>query len=380
MKQIVKKLEKKKKSRPHGLRRLYKVGRSRRVESSEESLGDQEDASKQGRKMANIDADAEVTLIDETQGRNDDNLMFDTGVLDEQEVEVEKTLIEIKDAKPKVKGVMIQEPTELEEEERFAKQREEDANIFEWDDVQAMMNAHYELAARLQAEEKGELTVEEKSKMFVELIDKRKKHFARLRAEEQRRKPPTKAPKKNQMLVKGSKDRAKGSDVRAEGSNKRPGKELEQESFKKQKMDKVQETDNMDYDQEVAKMKELIKIVPEDVDDIAIDAIPLATKPPSIFDWKIYKEDKKSYYQIIRADGSSKMYQLFNAMLRSFDREDLETLWKLVKARFKSTKPVEDLDLMLYWNLKIMFEPLTARDVWRNQLENKVLIGKLIDS
>ncbi|GJZ63357.1 hypothetical protein Tco_0619778 [Tanacetum coccineum] len=33
-----------------------------------------------------------VTLIDETQGRNDDNLMFDTGVLDEQEVEVEKVV------------------------------------------------------------------------------------------------------------------------------------------------------------------------------------------------------------------------------------------------------------------------------------------------
>ncbi|GKG46864.1 hypothetical protein Tco_0504061, partial [Tanacetum coccineum] len=49
-----------------------------------------EDASKQGRKIANLDADVEVTLVDEAQGRNDDNLMFDIGVLDEQEVEVEK--------------------------------------------------------------------------------------------------------------------------------------------------------------------------------------------------------------------------------------------------------------------------------------------------
>ncbi|GJT76557.1 hypothetical protein Tco_1043282 [Tanacetum coccineum] len=68
-----------------------KVGAARRVESSGETgLGDQEDASKQGRKIADIDVDAEVTLIDETQGRNDDNLMFDTGALDEQEVKVEK--------------------------------------------------------------------------------------------------------------------------------------------------------------------------------------------------------------------------------------------------------------------------------------------------
>ncbi|GKB72104.1 hypothetical protein Tco_0933516 [Tanacetum coccineum] len=40
---------------------------------------------------------------------------------------------------------------ELEEEERLARQKEEDANIAEWDNVQAMMDADYELAARLQA-------------------------------------------------------------------------------------------------------------------------------------------------------------------------------------------------------------------------------------
>ncbi|GJR86464.1 hypothetical protein Tco_0210475 [Tanacetum coccineum] len=32
----------------------------------------------------------EVTLVDEAQERNDDNLMFDTGVFDEQEVKVKK--------------------------------------------------------------------------------------------------------------------------------------------------------------------------------------------------------------------------------------------------------------------------------------------------
>ncbi|GJV74829.1 hypothetical protein Tco_1506413 [Tanacetum coccineum] len=94
LKKKVKKLERRNKSRTPGLKRLRKVGSARRVESSDEaSLGDQEDASKQGRKIADINVDAEVTLIDETQGRNDDNLMFDIGVLDEQEVE---TLIETK--------------------------------------------------------------------------------------------------------------------------------------------------------------------------------------------------------------------------------------------------------------------------------------------
>ncbi|GJX14374.1 hypothetical protein Tco_0206132 [Tanacetum coccineum] len=62
LKRRVKKLEKKDRSRTHRLKRLYKVGLTARVESSdnEESLG--EDASKQGRIDA-IDADEEITLV-----------------------------------------------------------------------------------------------------------------------------------------------------------------------------------------------------------------------------------------------------------------------------------------------------------------------------
>ncbi|GKD43862.1 ribonuclease H-like domain-containing protein, partial [Tanacetum coccineum] len=94
LKERVKKLERRNKSRTPGLKRLRKVGRTARIESSEdEGLGAQEDASKQGRKIADLDADAEVTLVDEAQERNDDNLMFDTGVFDEEEVEVEKVYL-----------------------------------------------------------------------------------------------------------------------------------------------------------------------------------------------------------------------------------------------------------------------------------------------
>ncbi|GJW60120.1 hypothetical protein Tco_0109455 [Tanacetum coccineum] len=59
----VKKLEKKGGLRNHKLKRIYKVGRSARVISSDEtSLGDQEDASNQGRKIDGIDKDAKITL------------------------------------------------------------------------------------------------------------------------------------------------------------------------------------------------------------------------------------------------------------------------------------------------------------------------------
>ncbi|GKE09096.1 hypothetical protein Tco_1412647 [Tanacetum coccineum] len=87
LKERLKKLEKKRRSRTYKPRILYKVGLSRRIETSNDvCLGAQEDASKQGRKIADLDADTEVTLIDETQGRNDEDLMFDIGVLNGDEV------------------------------------------------------------------------------------------------------------------------------------------------------------------------------------------------------------------------------------------------------------------------------------------------------
>ncbi|GKC91797.1 hypothetical protein Tco_1152446 [Tanacetum coccineum] len=91
LKKRVKQLEKKRKSRTSRLRRLRKVGSYSMVESSNDaSLGAQDDASKQGRKIEDLDADVEVTLVNETHEMNDDNLMFDTGVLEEQEIEFVK--------------------------------------------------------------------------------------------------------------------------------------------------------------------------------------------------------------------------------------------------------------------------------------------------
>ncbi|GJU46632.1 hypothetical protein Tco_1203898 [Tanacetum coccineum] len=139
LKRRVKKLKKKDRSRTHKLKRLYKVGLSARVESSrdEEDLG--EDASKQGRRIHDIDADEDITLV------NDDNEIFDVDALAGEEVfvaeqsgnvvkevvvvidaastipfsaaiitDVEITLAqalaELKSAKPKADKVVIQEP------------------------------------------------------------------------------------------------------------------------------------------------------------------------------------------------------------------------------------------------------------------------------
>ncbi|GJZ11427.1 hypothetical protein Tco_0546186 [Tanacetum coccineum] len=47
-----------------------------------------------GRKIDDIDADAEITLVDETQERHDDDLMFDTCVLNDEEVFVGQDMAE----------------------------------------------------------------------------------------------------------------------------------------------------------------------------------------------------------------------------------------------------------------------------------------------
>ncbi|GJZ87585.1 hypothetical protein Tco_0659195 [Tanacetum coccineum] len=165
LKKWVQKLERKKTSRTTGLKRLRKVSMSRRVESSKDkdSLGDHEDASKQGRSIKDIDKDADVSLVDDTQGRSDDAEIFDTNELHGVEVAMDMLVAKpnvvttaattTTTTRPKAGGVVVQEPiplkrkdqvsldedlarnlqaqleTELIEEERLVRKQEEEANI-----------------------------------------------------------------------------------------------------------------------------------------------------------------------------------------------------------------------------------------------------------
>ncbi|GJW25445.1 hypothetical protein Tco_0039256 [Tanacetum coccineum] len=83
---------------------------------------------------------------------------------------------------------------------------------------------------------------------------------------------------------------------------------------------------------------------------------------------------------MIRANGKSQMYMVFSHMIISFDRQDLEDLYKLVKAIYGSTRPVESMDYLLWNDMKIMFEPHVEDEVWKLQNGYKVLEWKLYDS
>ncbi|GKE61848.1 hypothetical protein Tco_1512215, partial [Tanacetum coccineum] len=326
LKKRVKKLERKKKSKNPGIKRLFKVGRSTQVVSSEDDgLGNQEDASKQGRKIDDIDKDAEVTLVNETQGSTAEVSAATT--ITTEEITLAQALAELRSEKPKVvvqepvqstttttpstipkaKSITFRGPAKEEEQARLIREKAEkvkEANI-SWDNVQVMIEANRLLAERLQAREQEELTYEEKEKLFVELLEKRKKHF----------------------LVKESSKKAE-AEMAQESSSKRVGEELEQEVTKKHKMED---------DKEKEDLKQCFKIVQDD--EVETDAIPLATKPAPIVNFQIHRKGRNGYYEKIRADGSSKIYLLFSQLIKSFDREDLETLWKLVKAKHGSTRP-----------------------------------------
>ncbi|GJZ64885.1 hypothetical protein Tco_0621581 [Tanacetum coccineum] len=176
---------------------------------------------------------------------------------------------------------------EFDEEERLAREKDE-ANVAltkEWDDIQAKVDDDTSW-----------------------LKDCKLKNKSTKRAEEKRNKPPTQAQQRKIMCTylknmegKKPKDLKNKSfdsihkmfdrafkrvntfvDFRTylvEGSSKRAGDELEQESAKKQKVDD---------DKETAELKQCLEVIPKE-EEVAIDVIPLATKSPSIVDWKIHK-------------------------------------------------------------------------------------------
>ncbi|GJU84202.1 putative ribonuclease H-like domain-containing protein [Tanacetum coccineum] len=381
LKKRIQRLERKKMSRPTGLKRLKKVGMSRRVESSEdqESLVAPEDASKQGRRIADIDDDVEVTLVDETQERQDDELMFDTGVLDADEMLVEakveekdeqstkpddstageavttasvedsaapttieeitlaQTLIQIKAAKPKVvttaattttttrpkaRRVVVQEPSEFRVPQEIQPSSSKDKG------KGIMIEPEVPLKRQDQIALDEQIARDIQAKLDAELIEEQK--LARKQEEE-----ANIALESKEKKVEGSKETAKSS------------------------RKKMLERKRIRYSQLM---------------------IYHSYKLPVIIDFKLLKEGMMIHYQLIRADGSSKRYSSMIRMLQGIDKEDLEALWRIVKAKYGDTRPENEFERVLWGDLKVMFEPDKRSDVWRILQGYRVTIWKLIDS
>nr|GEV21212.1 hypothetical protein [Tanacetum cinerariifolium]GEV21213.1 hypothetical protein [Tanacetum cinerariifolium] len=147
----------------------------------------------------------------------------------------------------------------------------------------AKIEAEFELAQRLQVEEQEQLTDAEKERLFIEFLQKRRKFFAA-----KRNRPPIKAQQRSIMSTYlKNMDVEESSKKAEESSSKRARDKLEQENAKKHKVDD---------DQEVAELKKCLEIGPDDEDDVTTDATTLSSKSPTIVDYKIYKEGRKSYF------------------------------------------------------------------------------------
>ncbi|GJX73900.1 ribonuclease H-like domain-containing protein [Tanacetum coccineum] len=344
LKKRVKKLEKKKKARtPQLKRRLFKV----RIESSVDKR-----LETQGRYDHDIDVttvSAPITSVGVSVSTAEQSTPpITTTVIEDEDHIVAQTLMKMRSEKSKEKA---KERGSKEKSNKPATRPTRGVTMQE----PTMMEANYELAQRLQAEEHRELTIEERSRLFVELMDKRKKHFAKLRAEKIRRKPPTKGQKRNQMstylrnmvgykhtqlknknfkeiqmlfdkemkrvnlfvpmdseVVKGSRKKTESS-RKETVSKKRAGEELDEESVKRQKLED---------DSEKAELQLCLEIVPRDAEAI----------------------------NIIRADGSAKYYKIFSAMLDDFDRQDVLDLYRLPSKEDEIWKAQQDYTL-ISWRL-----------------------------
>ncbi|GJT75226.1 hypothetical protein Tco_1041951 [Tanacetum coccineum] len=200
LKRRVKNLEKKNRSRTHKLKRLYKVGLTARIESSndDESLG--EDTSKQMR-IDVIDADEEITLVSTAGDKvsiasaaTTISVATTTTAIIVDDITLAQALEELKSTKPKHKRdkgkgiwiepvkkkdqILLDEQTalnlqvECDEEERLVREKaekEQEANIAlieTWDDIQAKIDADHQLAERLQEKEQKELSIEKRLHYF----------------------------------------------------------------------------------------------------------------------------------------------------------------------------------------------------------------------
>nr|GEV21883.1 hypothetical protein [Tanacetum cinerariifolium] len=262
LKRRVKKLDKKQRSRTHKLKRLYKVGLLARVESSNDKGLGEEDASKHGRIIDDLNADEDITLVNDQEMFDADKDLQGEEVVVEQEVVADKELIvdathvsatvttvtidditlakalkALKTLKPNIRGIVIKDHEEP-------------------------------------SESRTTTIISSKKSQNKE---KRRKFFAAKRAKEKMNRPPIKAQQRvdtfvnyTTELVEESSKKVK-EEITQEESSKRAGDELEQETAKKQKIVDDKETTNL---------KQLVKIFPEE--DIAIDAIPLAVKTPIV--------------------------------------------------------------------------------------------------
>ncbi|GJU73359.1 hypothetical protein Tco_1264764 [Tanacetum coccineum] len=151
-----------------------------------------------------------------------------------------------------------------------------------------------------------------------------------------------------------SEDKEKGTEKKSGGTRKktlarkRAGEKKSEESSKRQK----NEDAAADYEQDKDEMRLWLKVAQDNEESV---------NPKILF---------------TKANGSASYHGNIQAFLRRLDREDLSTLYRLVQERFQD-HPLEGRDLLLWGDLRMIFDPDEKDDIWMNQLDWKLLKWKL---
>nr|GEX57381.1 hypothetical protein [Tanacetum cinerariifolium] len=287
LKSRVKKLERRNKASM--CKRLKKVGSAQRIETSDDTVMD--DVSKQRRMIADMDADVDVTLEDAKEFAVEKSANVDESA----DVQGKKA-----DAARRKKGIVIKDPQET---------------------ITPSIIIHSE--AKSKDKGKGILVEEPKPLKKQAQIKQDEAYTRELEAQ------LNKNIDWDEVIVHVQRKKKEDDAIKA---LKRMNESQEDKAAKKQKLD-----------EEVEELKRHLQIVPNEEDDVYTKATPLDLKVP-VIDYEIYNEHNKPYIKIKRADGSHQLYLSFLCMLRNFDREDLEAVWRLVKERFDTTKPKNFFD------------------------------------
>ncbi|GJS65980.1 hypothetical protein Tco_0680544 [Tanacetum coccineum] len=109
-------------------------------------------------------------------------------------------------------------------------------------------------------------------------------------------------------------------------------------------------------------LEKMMQIVP--VEEVKVEV--LQVKYP-IIDWEIHSEGLRKYWKIIRVSNITEAYQRFEDMLKAFDKEDLDTLWSLVKERITLVESADDMEKALWVQLKRIYEPDKDDILWKLQ-------------
>ncbi|GJQ98934.1 hypothetical protein Tco_0521919, partial [Tanacetum coccineum] len=202
-----------------------------------------------------------------------------------------------------------------------------------------------EIARQLEEQERQRVVTKAKSTKDIDWNDPSIQIYYALK-----NKPKTEAQARKNMItylknqgnykIKVQKEYVETEQVEKDSSKKSGGKRKKSLARKRTRetlSEEVAKKQKVEEDAEKEELKVYLDIIPGD--DVAIDVDSLSTKYP-IVDWKSYiVSETFMYYQIFRADGSSKNYKILSEMLEYFDRQDVEDLYRLVKERYKTSRP-----------------------------------------